>query len=1466
MANEQKGAGAGIGAIGIAAVAMLRVCAMAGSSTHHYTPPYNYDSKQFLQGLQPLPDVKGLLQNTDVSAEVAANDGTISATLDTGSRRVMVKNISSSKYVAHAEISVACSDYKHENIEVSRLAPGEVQGVRVDCSRFATLQIGRVLTYTMGEDGAFQAASAILNGGYSEQDLGDLVYLVCLEYRPEYDWALLQAASQDHMLEPTQNLGPFLRGSLRLLADRQSDASLWVDARHATAPLLERLPSWDEEKRRLGHARVGKVLDVTFHEDERRLLRHARVHDATSTDEGHFQAVAHVAEALGREPSPESADALIYFLLHAEADAKELDAVGNALARMPEQARAAYAKALASPSGDERRLRQLPRAAALSEGVLPGAFPRFEVAARTHVARRVQEIRAMPAAEQLTPALALGRFAGDIANERMQLDLPTQDALQRLLVDLAQSHRAAKGYEDALKLLRAARAADVHAEPARLAYAELQRELIGRWMEPGFYYDGPGPEFDRTEAETRESSLDELVTDELRCSNEHGCWPTDPAVAALARLDAARLSAGPMPGDAWLRFKLTALAHRTDAIVTLLLLAFVFLVYLVRWPERLGLFFARRGFGRFAPWLIRSRSRKTLLSPKQIFNCARGFMLLAEKKLADADAMRAEVREMLDRTEADVGAEALRGRLDAICGDEEIAEAHYRKALGTGTDDSTSWEKVYRPLGDERELPAWLREAMHLDLARFSFRRRNDSAAALHARKAGSGGVLLAAAAALRAGQPDVRGLWWRTRFGAKRFEAAVLLTHGLIDLKRFAQAHRLAVRLPDEGGQRGYALARLAEAQGELAQALSLYGAVREQHPQHAGARLSLALLEPEPHRTRALETLAGEVGDAGKAAREALNADDLKRGDPARVFARLGGQPKDCGSWREARQLGAACAAMNRYDDAVQAFAAAAALNEPEPVADRGEALALRALQANDPSVVRALVERRMKTSLLARELDDRARWTMVLKRFKASVDQGLTGAAVEMLGKLPPSEPDCAGISTRYCRVLTLLSQGRLEDARTEMSVAPRHEPLWEALRLVVKDESTEPQTVRDAFARARTAHPSLDAALGIVEASFFVGRGHFDLAREVAKGVKLPDDKGDPKALGLALLAAPLGIESGAGSGLSRVLELVRSERFAEAAAALDALGGHAFRDLRLGLAARAALVSLHQRDVPAALAQLTAALDVPVDDRGRALKSRRHLEHTLMLLEPKEWTVAAMEEPTFALTVLEPQDLHDRAVLHVAGLAASPTTVALYETVVALDALASSRATLARHRLRALELQGASPAPRIPFEDQALEQLRNLLAGLLRAFAEHAPLPALAESLRAFEDVEDESFIARAREQVITWLDEDLRAALERAERNSETSTANGGADQIFSELDGTVRRQLERLKAVGAPSGVVNGMVDAAARCFDELSITFHRAGGCSRAALKSVERALELERADHVRERLMRNRRVMAG
>ena len=58
----------------------------------------------------------------------------------------------------------------------------------------------------------------------------------------------------------------------------------------------------------------------------------------------------------------------------------------------------------------------------------------------------------------------------------------------------------------------------------------------------------------------------------------------------------------------------------------------------------------------------------------------------------------------------------------------------------------------------------------------------------------------------------------------------------------------------------------------------------------------------------------------------------------------------------------------------------------------------------------------------------------------------------------------------------------------------------------------------------------------------------------------------------------------------------------------------------------------------------------------------------------------------------------------------------------------------------------------------------------------------------------------------------------------------------------------------------------VSGASDAAARCYDDLSIKFHELPGCGRIALSSVERALELERADHVRERLLRNRQVMGG
>jgi hypothetical protein len=396
---------------------------------------------------------------------------------------------------------------------------------------------------------------------------------------------------------------------------------------------------------------------------------------------------------------------------------------------------------------------------------------------------------------------------------------------------------------------------------------------------------------------------------------------------------------------------------------------------------------------------------------------------------------------------------------------------------------------------------------------------------------------------------------------------------------------------------------------------------------------------------------------------------------------------------------------------------------------------------------------------------------------------------------------------------------------------------------------------------AFTTAPSAHPELKSVLGIVEASYFVGRGHLDLAREAAARVVLPDDLSDPAALGLALLAAPLGIQT--SSRLSAVFELTRLRRYAEAATALDAIASHPCRELRLGLGAKTALAHLERGAVDAGLGTLDAALAMPVGETAREHELRDALERAAMLLEPELWTVAALDEPGFALHALKNVDVRDRAVLQVALLAEAPAKETLQQAVGALEALADSRATFARHRLRALELQGNSPAPQVSFEQHALEKLTVLLAELLRAMAEHARESTLVEALSPWEG-RDEGFVACARERVTSQLDDELRDALERAKTHTEAKPSPFDAKQIFVEVDAAVRRQLDRLRALGAPSVAVGTSVDAAARCFDDLSLKFHELKGCSEMAVKAVERALELERAEHVRERLLRNRKVM--
>ena len=95
----------------------------------------------------------------------------------------------------------------------------------------------------------------------------------------------------------------------------------------------------------------------------------------------------------------------------------------------------------------------------------------------------------------------------------------------------------------------------------------------------------------------------------------------------------------------------------------------------------------------------------------------------------------------------------------------------------------------------------------------------------------------------------------------------------------------------------------------------------------------------------------------------------------------------------------------------------------------------------------------------------------------------------------------------------------------------------------------------------------------------------------------------------------------------------------------------------------------------------------------------------------------------------------------------------------------------------------------------------------------------------------------------------------------------EAAKPTNGLDALetVTTLDGHVKKHLGLLEAIGA-SGVTRGdSTDVAAGCFDELSLSLYKKFGRSASAACAVDRALALERAEHTRERLLRNRLLMA-
>jgi hypothetical protein len=536
-----------------------------------------------------------------------------------------------------------------------------------------------------------------------------------------------------------------------------------------------------------------------------------------------------------------------------------------------------------------------------------------------------------------------------------------------------------------------------------------------------------------------------------------------------------------------------------------------------------------------------------------------------------------------------------------------------------------------------------------------------------------------------------------------------------------------------------------------------------------------------------------------------------------PAQVTARLA--ERGCTTWSEAQLLGAACAALNQFEDSARAFALAAALGEPPPPADRSTALARRAVLAAEPAIARTLLANRKTWSTTVDELAEHAAWTLVLKRLRSEVDRGPL-AVMNTLGFAPPGEPTCAGISMRYLRVLTLLAQDRSDDARAEVALVPAGEPLCDVLRLVLHERPQELVRTQKVFAAACAGYPELARVLGMVEAAHHFHVGRVELAREAVKRIELAPDP----ELGLALLVAPR-----APGGLRQVFEETQAGRHSAAAALLDVTTGHPCAELRVGLGAREASTLLGGGDVDGALREIAAALATPGEDG-----SRDALRRAQTLLEPMRWVTRTMDDPNTALAGTT--DVRELAVLRFVALVRSPTADALRAAAEALERLVESRETLARYRLRVLELQGEAAPHGRSFEELTRRRLVELLAGQLRVMAELAPAE-VHDALRHWEGREP-GLVSEARDRVATELHDALRGAIDRATVKSAKQPSLQQAQQILVELDAVARRSIVSLRALATEAAMLTSATDAAARCFDKLSIDFYKQPGCLSPAL----------------------------
>jgi hypothetical protein len=1291
-------------------------------------------------------------------------------------------------------------------------------------------------------DAAARLVETLVDPASPQLAAGPWVSFLEKEYAPEFRVPLVVAAAHGLALDVS---GPEERamalGALEELRDPNSRLSLLANADVALVPLLEASAgTFTREERLLVQGIVAAYTGerAASLSAEGMLLR-ARGHDAVSRSQPvvtRAEAMRQLTIVLSRNPSPEVAEALLTHWLMTDEPAVSL----QTLTEMPQLAAGAMLARLDQPTGAERRwftssspFVTNPSIARVLDAELGSTLQsRLETSAHLFQARQQQHLDGLVAqwdsqkgreAVRIAPADRSSALRSRLADE-----LTKQAALQP-------PHVAEVLLDEALKLDPA---------QAREARGRLEAAMLDTLTTDDTLFDGPSPAWPQHRVENAAllersgTSAGEFVL--VTSAGQSGYRPSWGVTGLIKRrLDAMDAAGVPVP---W------AMAYRARAFwlevrwsLAALLGAFAFVVLVASWkkPERVALVLARRGWFRtLALGLMRRRAR-SLPNEAQVFLCVQVLTELATRDRERAPAFLEEAIALrVESVDTTPDTSALIGRLRLLSGDDAAA----REAF-----------EAYVKHASSAAHPAWLLRSVHQDLARLSWRRRDDAAARRHALLAGD--AMLAAAAGLRAGAPTTQGLW---PLAARRHDARLLLVHLLIDTRRFTLASLVARLLRARDPHATFARARLAHARGQLVEAKAAYQAVRSAKAEHQGAKLGLAMLEDD---RAALEAVATGTDEAALSARLRLACQSRI---PTEALGKLAGLGT-CSHWQEAHTIATQHCQLNQFDLATIAMKRAIELGGG-PVLEAGPlAIATRAMQVGEPRAALATLQQTTATAS-TRMVAHLAQWTLALRWFRAAPQEGFE-AARKATGDSPLGDGEWLGIPTPFLKVATLLAQGRLHDARVEAE-AHQNEPLCAWLAAVSSAEPIPTTAANDAAVltlraeQIRAQYPSIRGAFDLVHAAGLFARGHLTQARATLEKVPFSSDLSDPVTFARAGLAAAMGAK--AEHGLGALLALTRDEEHPRAIAALEALEGTpcaAARELRLALGARVALSALQQERLADVAPALRAALQwrpQPADAFSEAFTKVRE---ALALADTSQWHVTAFDHPGFALGAVQGQT---HAVLSVVQLAKAPTPEHLETALRSLSDLSENRGTLAQYRLRALELAGAMPlASRTEFEDEVQERLTKLVVAVLEALlAEHVSILSAAMSKWPGED----GLVPRARRVLAKQLGEVMRETLDRAELRAKERKTQALARDLFLEVDLAVTRHLLELKRLGASEETVASASDVAARSFDQLSIDFYNLYGPSSVAISSVNRALELEREENTRARLQRNRALMVG